>query len=297
MDTVVQRQSEQRMLSAEPRPSARRLAVWGDPIAHSLSPAMHAAAYAVLSLDWDYGREQVAEHEFDKTLARLDGTWRGLSVTMPLKERAWAASVRRSRTAELTRAVNTLLFTEAGPVGINTDVAGLAAALREAGFGGVDAVRVLGGGRTAASAIVSLGELGAHHVTVHARRPEAVADFVALGEATGVSVTIAPLHADAFDDAADLVLSTLPGGTALADEVVAAAASTPLFDVAYNPWPSVLGEQWREAGGAITSGAGMLAQQALRQIRFFVSGDDTHPLPDEATVLAAMRQAATGPAH
>ena len=62
-----------------------RLAVWGDPIAHSRSPQLHAAAYRALGLDWEYDRRRVAEDEFDAALAGLDAAWRGLSLTMPLK--------------------------------------------------------------------------------------------------------------------------------------------------------------------------------------------------------------------
>jgi shikimate dehydrogenase len=61
-----------------------RLAVWGDPIAHSLSPALHTAAYRVLEVDWEYGRARVDEAAFPAALAALDASWRGLSLTMPL---------------------------------------------------------------------------------------------------------------------------------------------------------------------------------------------------------------------
>ena len=63
----------------------RRLAVWGDPIGHSRSPELHAAAYAVLGLDWEYGRRQVGAEGFNDAVEALDDTWRGLSLTMPLK--------------------------------------------------------------------------------------------------------------------------------------------------------------------------------------------------------------------
>ena len=66
-----------------------RLAVWGDPIAHSQSPALHSAAYAALGLDWQYDRRQVDEAGFDAAIDGLDDAWRGLSLTMPLKERAF----------------------------------------------------------------------------------------------------------------------------------------------------------------------------------------------------------------
>ena len=89
-----------------------RLEVWGDPIEHSRSPQLHAAAYRVLDLDWSYGCRRVTAVGFATELASLDDTFRGLSVTYPLKEAAFAASVTRDARAELTGAVNTLLLTQ-----------------------------------------------------------------------------------------------------------------------------------------------------------------------------------------
>src|SRR5690606_23181963 len=103
---VVQGQSRTGLLMA----SRRRLEVWGDPIAHSRSPQLHAAAYAVLGLDWEYGRRRVPEAAFDAELASLDGSWRGLSLTMPLKEAARRATDAVDDAARLTGAVNTLLL-------------------------------------------------------------------------------------------------------------------------------------------------------------------------------------------
>ncbi|MFV7836774.1 quinate/shikimate dehydrogenase, partial [Enterococcus faecium] len=62
-----------------------RLAVWGDPIDHSRSPALHAVAYRELGLPWAYGRQRVPEAGFPAAVGNLDATWRGLSLTMPLK--------------------------------------------------------------------------------------------------------------------------------------------------------------------------------------------------------------------
>ena len=106
-------------------PDGTRLAVWGDPIAHSRSPQLHAAAYRVLGLDWRYERRQVSESAFAAELAGLSAEWRGLSLTMPLKGAAHRAAAWRDRRSELTGAVNTLLLTGDGPRGFNTDVGGI----------------------------------------------------------------------------------------------------------------------------------------------------------------------------
>jgi shikimate dehydrogenase len=63
----------------------RRCAVLGSPIEHSLSPALHRAAYAHLGLNWIYDRVEVAEEQLAAFVCGLDASWRGLSLTMPLK--------------------------------------------------------------------------------------------------------------------------------------------------------------------------------------------------------------------
>jgi len=270
-------------------PVARRLEVWGDPIDHSRSPQLHRAAYRVLGLDWSFDRRRVDAASFDAELASLDGTYRGLAITMPGKERAFAAAAIRDRRAELTGAVNTLLLAgEGGPRGYNTDVGGIARALREAHLADARHVRILGAGATAASALVALGELGAERVTVLARRPQKAEPLSAIGEALGVVVAV-----ESLDDprgTADLTVATLPGGAELPEKQAEPLAATggSLFDVAYSPWPSALALQWP---GPAVAGLGMLLHQAVLQIRIFLGGDIERPLPDEALVVQAMREA------
>ncbi|WP_136056772.1 shikimate dehydrogenase [Microbacterium sp. K24] len=266
--------------------TATRLAVWGDPIAHSKSPALHAAAYDVLGLDWEYDRRQVNAAGFAESLGGLDATWRGLSLTMPLKEEAFRAATTRDAHAELTGAVNTLLFGD-DIAGYNTDVGGIVDALAEAGVTTVRSVRILGAGATAASALVAAAELGAERVEVSARRPERAAGLVVLGDRLGVTVEPRALDDSALD--ADLTIATLPSGIALPPEISGplAARGGTLFDAAYAPWPSALAVAW--GGGRVVSGLGMLLHQAVRQIRIFRHGDPLVSLPGEADVVAAMR--------
>ncbi len=275
--------------------NAVRLAVWGDPIDHSRSPELHAAAYAALGLDWSYGRHRVDEASFPAELAALGPHWRGLSLTMPLKGVAFLHAVRRDRRAQLTRAVNTYLLGPHGPHGFNTDVGGLADALRERGFDGVDRVRIVGAGATATSALVSVAELGATRVQVVARRPEAVEAFAALGHELGVAVSGTSFDAPSYAPA-PLTVAALPGGAEVAPEAAArlADAGGALSDVVYGHWPSVLGAAWTAAELPAWDGLGMLLHQALLQVRVFVGGDPDAELADEAAVLEAMR-AAVGP--
>lgn len=276
--------------------SPTTLAVWGSPVAHSRSPELHAAAYAVLGLPWSYTRREVDAAGFDAALAGLGPEWRGLSLTMPLKERAFAAAARRDRRAELTGAVNTLrLSPDAGPHGVNTDVGGLVGALGELGVSSPEVARLVGAGATASSAIVALGELGARRVDVCARRLVSIAPLVDLGDRIGVDVHPYPLGTTP-DGAADVSISTLPGGTVLSPEIVSSlvVGGGALLDVAYSPWPSALAEAWSSADARVMSGLSMLLHQALLQVRFFVSADVEAVLPDEQAVFAAMRSALMG---
>ena len=276
---------------------ATRLEVWGDPIAHSRSPQLHAAAYDVLGLDWTYGRRQVGEESFAGELAGLDDTWRGLSLTMPLKGVGFAAAVDRDRRAELTGAVNTLLLDRTGPRGFNTDVGGILRGLADEGVTAVPTARIVGAGATATSALVALAELGAREVEVVARRPEAVEPLVRLGVRLDLDVTAAPFAASALRNV-PLTIATLPGDAPVADATADALARSGglLLDVVYGHWPTVLSAAWERAGGTARSGLGMLLHQALLQIRIFRHGDPDTPLAEEARVLAAMRRALEGPA-
>ena len=269
------------------------LEVWGDPIEHSRSPALHAAAYATLGLPWSYGRRQVTVGSFQRELADLDTAFRGLSVTYPLKGLAHAASAARDSAAELTGAVNTLLVgVDGGPRGFNTDVGGLVRDLREHGVDGLDEARVIGAGATATSALVALAELGAQRVEIIARRPEAAAALAELGARLGVRVVPVPLSAEAHAPAA-LTVATLPGDAPLPTGTADALATSGglLYDVVYGTWPTPLAESWARAGGTAVNGLGMLLHQALLQVRLFCTGAVEQPLPGEPAVLAARRAA------
>lgn len=95
--------------------SKNRAAVLGSPIAHSLSPVLHRAAYAELGLtDWTYDRFEVDEKSLPGFVEKLGPEWAGLSLTMPLKRAVIPLLDEISETATSVEAVNTLVFTEDG---------------------------------------------------------------------------------------------------------------------------------------------------------------------------------------
>src|SRR3954453_11988238 len=141
-------------------PPSRRCAVVGSPIAHSLSPALHRAAYAALGLDWEYDGIEVVSGGLAAFLGGLGPEWCGLSLTMPLKQEVLPLLHERSRLVEITGAANTVVLRDRERHGHNTDVQGMVAALREAGVERVDRAALIGAGATAASAVVALHDLG-----------------------------------------------------------------------------------------------------------------------------------------
>jgi len=248
----------------------RGAVVLGSPIAHSLSPVLHQAAYDALGLtDWTYRAIECTEAQLSATLTALDAEgMAGASLTMPLKRAVLALLTRVERLAAEVGAANTVVF---GGVagewwGANTDVPGMVTALRAAGVDRPASVSVLGGGATAASSIAAVAELDLRQVTVVARRPEATTELVDVGRRLLVDVDVQPWQRVAEAMSADVVVSTVPAGAA--DGLVAAVPGRPglLFDVVYAPWPTALAASWRAAGGSVIGGLELLVAQAAEQV-------------------------------
>ncbi|MEU6984199.1 shikimate dehydrogenase [Streptomyces sp. NPDC046324] len=249
-------------------PSTRRAAVLGSPIAHSLSPVLHRAAYAALGLDtWSYDRFEVDEAGLPGFVEGLDESWAGLSLTMPLKRAIIPLLDAISDTAASVEAVNTVVLTEDGRrVGDNTDIPGLLAALRERGVEKVDSAAILGAGATASSALAALSRICTGPVTAYVRSEARAEEMRGWGERLGVDVRTAEWSSANRAFAAPLVIATTPAGTtdALAAEVPDAPGT--LFDVLYHPWPTPLAAAWSERGGAVLGGLDLLVHQAVLQV-------------------------------
>ncbi|MEU9285136.1 shikimate dehydrogenase [Streptomyces sp. NPDC048275] len=247
---------------------AHRAAVLGSPIAHSLSPVLHRAAYRALGLDdWSYDRFQVEEEGLPGFFGELGPEWAGLSLTMPLKRAVIPLLDEISDTAASVEAVNTVVFTEDGRcVGDNTDIPGMVAALRECGIEQVDSAAILGAGATASSALAALARICTGEVVAYVRSAERAAEMRQWGERLDVEVRTRD-WADAHQALrAPLVIATTPAGTT--DALAAAVPERPatLFDVLYEPWPTDLAARWSAYGGAVVSGLDLLVHQAVLQV-------------------------------
>ncbi|MFE1054647.1 shikimate dehydrogenase [Streptomyces rochei] len=268
-----------------PATDRRRAAVLGSPIAHSLSPVLHRAAYAELGLEgWSYDRFEVDEEALPGFFDRLGPEWAGLSLTMPLKRAVIPLLDTISETAASVDAVNTVVLTEDGRrTGDNTDIPGMVAALREHGIEKAETAAILGAGATASSALAALTRICTGEITVYVRSEARAAEMRGWAERLEADVRIAD-WADA-DEAlrAPLVVATTPAGTT--DALAGAVPEMPatLFDVLYDPWPTTLAARWSAYGGAVVSGLDLLLHQAVLQVEQMTGRS---PAP-----LAAMRAA------
>lgn len=265
-----------------------RAAVLGSPVSHSLSPLLHTTAYAALGLpSWTYTCRVVAADELATVVAGLDDSWRGLSLTMPLKEVAFDVATTVSDLAREAGAVNTLVRrTDGGWDGHNTDVAGIVGALRAAEHDG--RATLLGSGATSRSAALALVDLGVREVVVAARNADAAATVVALLASHGVAAHRVPLE-QWVRDPGRVVVSTLPPAASAAAGARLDGGTdlngVTLLDVVYADWPTPLAQAALAHGAAVVSGLEMLIHQAAVQVELFTG----RAAPLEAMADAARR--------
>jgi shikimate dehydrogenase len=270
--------------------------VWGSPVEHSLSPALHSAAYAVLGLPWSYRYREVTQELITPAWAGVGAQLAGISLTMPLKERVLDLVAPRDSIVDVVHAANTVYRSGNTMVLSNTDPFGVDRALDK--FGVVaEHAWVLGAGATARSVGYALGRRGTTDITLFVRDTERAERTAFHLRNCGLSIQVQ--HFSELDRAMppQLVASTLPGDVADLPEIPSVAVdSAALFDVAYSPWPSRYAQAWAASSQPVVSGLWMLCFQALAQIRLFVNSDVTQPLEFEDKVFAAMLDAVGLPA-
>lgn len=244
---------------------ARRCAVVGRPVTHSLSPVMHRAAYDALGLDWTYEAVELADGELAGFADGLDESWRGLSVTMPFKREAAALAVQRSDDVVFLGVANTLVRQEDGWHATNTDVPGAILALREAGVEQVETVRVLGAGATAASLILAASRLGARSVVLNVRDASRATEVIAVARELSLDIEVADLQAPS-DGMVDLLVNTIPSTATSGREHALVGGARAVFEAIYDPWPTALLSAAQEEGLATSTGIDLLAHQAVLQV-------------------------------
>ena len=274
--------------------TVRRAAVLGSPIMHSLSPVLHGAAYQALDLHgWHYDKIECDEPGLSRLVDSMGPEWAGLSLTMPLKQVALTIADEVSPLAEAVGAANTLVFlATGGRRADNTDMAGMVAALREAGLTRVEQAVILGAGGTAQSALAAVRELGHRSPIVLVRNLARTGELRETAERLGMRPTISDGLFTEPLPAADLVISTLPGGAADPLSHTRWRPDTMMLDVVYAPWPTPFAGSALAAGCPVVSGLTVLLYQAVAQVELMTG----HPGPVEAmrTALVAAVAARQG---
>ena len=261
-----------------------KAAVLGQPIAHSLSPTLHRAAYRELGFDdWTYDLVECDEAGLPGYVESRGREWAGLSLTMPLKTAVLPLLDHVDRMAAATGGANTVVFRPEGRYGYNTDVQGIVDALTEAGVTGPGQVAIIGAGATACSALAAAGELGAPGAEVFLRDPARAAAVLATADRLALKVRLRPLEDLRQGDAVapDLLISTVPAGAAdfyAERTVVSPAPPMAVMDVVYHPWPTPLAAAAARAGSIVASGFALLLHQAAAQVELMTG----KPAPLEA---------------
>ncbi len=257
-----------------------RAAVLGSPIAHSLSPVLHTAAYAAVGLDgWTYTAIECDEAGLPGLIASCDSRWAGLSLTMPLKRAVLPLLDRTELLAAEVGGANTVIFADGERHGYNTDVAGMVTALSEAGVTAPARATILGGGATACAALAALRATGLVAAAVHVRDQARAGVLMAAATRLGMAVELRPFGSQVRDG--ELLISTVPAGAAdfYAERVVdGSARPAAVLDVVYSPWPTPLALAAAKSGAAVAGGFDLLLHQAARQFEL-MTGIEPAPLP------------------
>jgi shikimate dehydrogenase len=259
----------------------------GWPVEHSLSPAIHNAAFRTLNLDWAYVPLPVRPGDIDPALAGLRALGlAGANVTMPHKRDAMRVCDELSEDARLTGAVNTLVITADGFTGHNTDVGGFHRFVeRDTGFDATGKRALLfGAGGAARAVVLALARSGIESITVAARDADRGRELEA-----DVAEWAPQLHVLGWDDdhdvRPDLVVNASP---ARGVPVPALGPDTLVVDLVYRPAETGLVRSARAHGATAYGGLGMLLQQAALSFEIWTG----HPAPIDVMSAAALAELA-----
>ncbi len=239
-----------------------KLAVAGLPISHSLSPLLHSTAYKILGVEADFSSAEIGEDKFGNFYfeAKKSG-FRGLALTMPLKEISIGFVDRVDPVAKQITSVNTIIFESTGSIGLSTDLLAFKNLLKPY-FG--KRIVILGSGGTARAAIGALRGSGSELsiLTRSMNRHDQL-------HSAAVDLDIQFLDWHRFEEIQDrdLIISTTPAGATDGLSIISTKAD--FFEVIYHPWPTELAKRYQNLGRNVIGGLSLLVEQALFQINYF----------------------------
>jgi len=258
-------------------------AVLGSPIGHSLSPTLHKCAYEVLGWDWDYNAIEVKSGGLEQFVNANRNSFRGLSLTMPLKEEALMVADSLDQLVKRINAANTLIFEENEISAHSTDVSGFIRALSKAEVSIPNEITILGGGATARSAIAAVDGRG-RTITVYSRSASRAVQLI--NSSLSATVIVKDWAQAQYGLSANLVIATTPSGAS--DHLTPTDSNGTLFESLYSPWPTKLLAQWQKTGGKYIDGLDLLVEQGIGQIELMAF----EPLNIDLRSLAVTMRAA-----
>ena len=263
----------------------------GSPVAHSLSPVIHRAAFAAAGIDWSYAALDVADGRGGEAVEamRVLGI-AGMSVTMPHKTAVADAVDRLEPAARTLRSVNTVSWDGDELVGSSTDGAGFVASLAEIGIDVAAArIAVIGAGGAARSVIDALGRAGTSDITVLNRSADKAENAAQLATAASVGIVSDITRADIVVNATSVGMGVVPIGADVDDLPCDPALLHPeqvVVDLVYHPLRTAWLSAADEVGARTVDGLGMLIHQAALQQQRWLGA-----LPDVAVMRAAAESA------
>ena len=244
----------------------------GHPLSHSLSPAMHNAAFATLGLPGRYVVLPTMDHELETLLqVAVELDMRGFNVTIPHKVSILPLLDRLDASAERVGAVNTVLIEDGQFIGYNTDVYGATMALRSAGVEGKGTTAlVIGAGGASRALVCALSDLGAR--TFICNRTKEKAESLARSFKNVRSIEMADAQKENFDvvvNCTPLGMKGFPDELPIGPEVL--RSGQVVMDTIYNPSKTRFLAEAERKGAVIINGEAMLVNQGLKAFEIFTS--------------------------
>ena len=265
----------------------------GDPIDHSLSPAIHNAAFNTLGLNCSYIAFRVQEGQLKNSIDSLRSiNIGGFNVTMPHKVKVLNYVDRCDKIVQLVGAANTVNNEEGKFCAYNTDVAGFIRPLRERkiGFNGID-VMILGAGGAARAVVVALsGEKGIANINIFNRNTERSTNLANLVKKLGLNASIISNNdVQKIAYKSDLIVNTTPLGMSNEESLIKSASiskNSIVYDIVYRPINTKLIENAKTAGAQVVYGYEMLLEQATESFKIWLKMDP--PIDSMKKVLFGM---------
>lgn len=265
----------------------------GDPINHSLSPAIHNAAFNTLGLNCSYIALRVQEGQLKNSIDSLRAiNIGGFNVTMPHKVKILNYVDRCDKTVQLVGAANTVNNEEGKFCAYNTDVAGFIRPLRERkiSFNGIE-VLILGAGGAARAVVVALsGERGIANINIFNRNTDRSANLAKLVKKLGLKASIVSNDdIQKIASQSELIINTTPLGMSNEESLIKSASISKdsiVYDIVYKPINTKLIVNAKTAGAQVVYGYEMLLEQATASFKIWLKMDP--PIDSMKKVLFGM---------